>query len=159
MRLRAALLAAILVSAGILALPVTPAWSQAAPPAQVKAYVLIRPIARGEIVGKDDFDVAMMGPAQARATLTPRDAAGREAVRDLAAGVVVRPADLISPRLVRRGEPVTITMRGPGLAITADGRALTAGAAGDVVRVFSLSTNRTLDAIVEGPNAVSVRAP
>jgi flagella basal body P-ring formation protein FlgA len=81
-----------------------------------------------------------------------------EAQRALSAGTVVRASDVIRPQLVRRGEPVTITLRDGGLSISTEGRALGSGAAGDFVRVVSLSTNRTLDGVVEGTGAIRVSA-
>lgn len=135
------------------------AASPAANPATVEAAVLGRAVARGEVLAADDFTTAPRSAAQARGVLAAADAAGREAVRNLAAGSVVRASDLVQPRLVRRGEPVTITIRSGGLAIATGGRALASGGAGDLVRVVSLSTNRTLDGTVEGPNAVRVVAP
>lgn len=121
--------------------------------------VLAHPVARGEVIGADDFATEPRSPAQARGGLAVGDAVGREATRTLLAGTVVRATDVITPRLVKRGEPVTITVRAGGLAIATAGRALASGGAGDLVRVVSASTNRTLDGIVEGPGAVRVTAP
>ena len=81
-----------------------------------------------------------------------------EAARALPAGAMVRGSDVIRPQLVRRGEPVTIALRDGGLSITAQGKALSGGAAGDFVRVVSLATNHTLDGVVEGTGAVRVSA-
>ena len=79
-------------------------------------------------------------------------------MRDLSAGATVRPGDLVAPRLVRRGEPVTVALRAGNLVITAAGRALSSGGRGEPVRVVVPATNRTLDGIVEGSGAVRIRA-
>jgi flagella basal body P-ring formation protein FlgA len=71
---------------------------------------------------------------------------------------MVRASDVIRPQLVRRGEPVTIALRQGGLSITTAGRALGNGAAGEFVRIVSLSTNRTLDGVVEATGLVRVAA-
>jgi flagella basal body P-ring formation protein FlgA len=99
-----------------------------------------------------------MTPAEARGAPALRDIIGMEAQRALSAGTIVRASDVIRPQLVRRGEPVTITLRDGGLTISTEGRALGNGAAGDFVRVVSLSTNRTLDGVVEGTGAIRVVA-
>jgi flagella basal body P-ring formation protein FlgA len=123
------------------------------------AAVLVRPVERGEILSVDDFAVQPTATGLASGALPPAAAAGREALRSLSVGSVVRAGDLIAPRLVRRGEPVTITLRAGGLAIASAGRALASGGAGDLVRVVSSATNRTLDGVVEGTGAVRIAAP
>jgi flagella basal body P-ring formation protein FlgA len=138
---------------------VAPAVAQTAPPAKVETSVLAHAVERGTLLSVDDFVVEERTPAQARGTLSASAATGKEAARNFVAGAVLRPADVLVPRLVRRGEPVTITVRSGGLAIATGGRALASGGQGELVRVVSLSTNRTLDGIVEGPSAVRVTAP
>ena len=123
------------------------------------APVLVRPIERGEILSTTDFELQPRSPGLANGALPPGQAAGREAVRNLAIGAVVRAGDVMTPRLVRRGEPVSVTLRSGGLVIATGGRALTSGGMGDLVRIVTASTNRTLDGVVEGSGAVRVTAP
>src|SRR5690349_670001 len=114
-------------------------------PATADAPVLARMVEKGDLLSEADFTTAPLGVASARGALAPADAAGMEANRRLQAGAVVRSADLIQPQLVRRGEPVSLMVHSGPLSITAPGRALSSGAAGDLVRVVSTATNRTLD--------------
>ncbi len=120
--------------------------------------VLDHAVAKGDLLGAGDFVPGQISAAEARGAPSLKQIVGMEAQRALAAGAVVRSSDLIRPQLVRRGEPVTITLRDGGLSISTEGRALGSGAAGDFVRVVSLSTNRTLDGVVEGTGAVRVAA-
>jgi flagellar basal body P-ring formation protein FlgA len=53
---------------------------------------------------------------------------------------------------------VMLTVKSGGLTITAQGRALSDGRRGDIVRVVATPTNRTLDGAVEGPGAVRIAA-
>ena len=129
-----------------------------AAPALVDVAVLGQAVARGAVLEADDLTLAPRTPAQGRGALAAADAVGREATRNLAAGSVVRAADVVTPRLVRRGEPVTVAIRAGGMAITAAGRALGGGGRGDGVRVVILSTNRTVDAVVEATGEVRVTA-
>jgi len=115
--------------------------------------VLVRRIERGETLSAADFETR---PGALAGALTPAQAAGREAVRVLGAGTPVRAGDVVPPRLVRRGEPVTVAWRAGGLLITAAGRALSSGGLGEPVRVVTSATNRTLDAVVEGSGAVRI---
>lgn len=81
------------------------------------------------------------------------------------AGPALAQADLAPVRterpqpLVKRGEPVLIAVRSGGLTITSQGRALGSAAAGQSVRVVSIDTHRTLDAIVDGPGSVRIPLP
>jgi flagella basal body P-ring formation protein FlgA len=127
-------------------------------PAPVPVPVLARAVAKGDLIGEGDFVTQDMPAAAARGAPRVKDVAGMEAQRALMAGAIVRLSDVIRPQLVRRGEPVTIALREGGLSITTQGRALSNGASGDFVRVVSLSTNHTLDGVVEGSGAVRVSA-
>lgn len=120
------------------------------------AAVLDRPVAKGQLLIAADFIVGPVSESQARSALRPRDAAGMEAARNLAAGQIVRSADLMRPQIVRRGEQVLIFVRGATMQITSPGRALSNAAAGEPVRVVSTATNRTLDAVADAPGSVYV---
>jgi flagella basal body P-ring formation protein FlgA len=128
-------------------------------PATAELPVLARAIGKGEIVSAADFTTGERPYGETRGALGAEDAAGKEAVRPLQAGVTVRATDLIRAQIVRRGEPVTIAVRSGALAITAQGKALASGAQGDTVRVVSLATNRTLDGVVDAPGVVRIAAP
>ena len=66
-------------------------------------------------------------------------------------------AKVAAPKLVRRGQPVTVAVRLGALTITAQGRAQTDGREGDMVRVVT-SSSRTLEGVVEASGAVRVAA-
>ena len=125
----------------------------------VVADVLTRAVQRGEVVSLRDFAVEEVPAAQARGVITAKEAAGLEARRTLREGMPVRASDLAEPRLVKRGEPVKITLREGALTISAIGRALGDGALGERVRVFNEATNQTLDGVVESAGVVRILAP
>ena len=135
-----------------------PAGAQTAPagPATVATHVLARMIDKGERLSAADFQLEQRSPATARNALRPADAEGMEASRRLMAGSAVRATDLMRAQTVRRGEAVTIALVNGPISITTAGRALSGGGNGDTVRVISLSTNRTLDAVVERTGHVRV---
>lgn len=62
-----------------------------------------------------------------------------------------------APKLVRRGQPVALTIRSGALTITAQGRALSDGREGDLVRVVTPSS-RTTHGIVDASGAVRIAA-
>ena len=63
--------------------------------------------------------------------------------------------------LVARNETVTIYYEVPGMVLTIRGKAMDAGAKGDVVNVLNIQSKRTIQATVSGPGRVNVvdRAP
>ncbi|MET4595548.1 flagella basal body P-ring formation protein FlgA [Sphingomonas sp. PvP107] len=128
----------------------------AADPTEIQVAILLHPVARGDILAAADFDRQPRAAATAHGALGPDEASGREAVRALPAGSVVRAGDLVTPRLVHRGEAITLSLRGRGFAISTAGRALAAGGMGDVVRVVALSTNHSVDAVVDGAGSVRI---
>lgn len=128
-------------------------------PDEVQVPVLGHAVQKGDRIEAGDFTVEGRPPAAARGALAVEDAAGMEAARNLAAGVVVRRGDVMRPQLVRRGEPVTIRIVSGPLVITASGRALSGGGQGDMVRVVTNTTSRTLDGLVEGSGTVRIATP
>jgi flagella basal body P-ring formation protein FlgA len=125
----------------------------------VQVAVLAHAIEKGTRLEASDFDSEARAPAAARGALSAGDASGMEAARNLTAGNIVRRSDVMKPQLVRRGEPVTIRIVSGALSITAAGRALNGGGQGEMVRVVTNSTNRTLDGTIDGSGSVRVSAP
>lgn len=64
-------------------------------------------------------------------------------------------ANVPKPKLVRRGEPVTLAVRSGTLTITAQGRALADGREGDLVRVVTPSS-RTVEGTVDAAGTVRI---
>lgn len=135
------------------------AVATAAAPEAPRTPVLAHAIARGDTLSASDFELAEVSEATARGALSAKDAAGQEAVRALRAGAVVKAHDVAAPRLVHRGETVSIELTSGALHITSSGRALNDAAKGEVVRVVNLATNRTLEATASAAGQVSVELP
>ena len=131
----------------------------AGPVEDVQVAVLAHPVEKGTRLERSDFESEARAPAAARGALSAEDAAGMEAARNLSAGMTVRRSDLMKPQMVRRGEPVTIRIVSGALVITASGRALNGGGQGEMVRVVTTATNRTLDGTIEGSGTVRIAAP
>ena len=124
------------------------------------AVVLVHSISRGEIIRPTDVATERRPKAELTGEFVGTDGAvGQAAKRQLRAGTVLRPSDLMRPEVVQRNEPVTITYEVPGVLLTARGKALEAGAVGDVVGILNIQSNRTVQATITGPGRVSVVAP
>lgn len=88
----------------------------------------------------------------------PDEAVGLEARAMLYAGRPIRPSDLGPPALVERNALVVLIYRSGALTITAEGRALGRGGAGDRIRVLNLSSRSAVTGTVEPDGRVSVGA-
>ena len=83
---------------------------------------------------------------------------GRAPRRGLGENAPIRVRDVQAPVVVKRGDLVTMTLKTPVMTLTAQGRALADGAAGESVRVLNTGSSRTVEATVTGPNQVTVTA-
>lgn len=104
-----------------------------------------------------DFTKGPVSPNAARGMLAPAEAAGQEATHRIMAGTPVHASDVAQPRVVRRGEAVTISIATGALRITSAGRALADAGKGEPVRVLNIATSRTLDAVADAPGQVSIQ--
>ncbi|MEO9190338.1 MAG: flagellar basal body P-ring formation chaperone FlgA [Acetobacteraceae bacterium] len=84
------------------------------------------------------------------------DAVGKQLRIQIAAGSPLPLSDLTAPTLVRREARVLMVAEGPGLSLTAEGRALEAGAAGEHIKVLNPVSKAVVDAVVIGDSRVRV---
>jgi flagellar basal body P-ring formation protein FlgA len=60
------------------------------------------------------------------------------------------------PEAVERNALILMTYEQPGLNLSMRGKALAAGAVGDVIQVVNLNSKRTVEAVITGPNRAAV---
>ena len=77
-------------------------------------------------------------------------------VQAMQPGRVVKRGVLIKPDRVRRDEFVTLVFEAPGITLSMRGKALEAGAAGDLVNVLNVQSKRNVQGHVSGPARVTV---
>ena len=124
----------------------------------VEAAVLTRQLGRGEIVKAADVTIErrpkseLANDAIARLDQTIGFAA-RQALR---AGQLLRRGDLLKADVVQRNDAVTLVYEVPGIVLTVRGKAVEAGAEGDVIGVLNVQTKRTVQGTVAGPGRVVV---
>lgn len=126
--------------------------------ATVEVVVLTRAIERGAVIKDSDIEIERRPRAEfGRETVRERDRAVGLAARDnLQAGRPLRTADLMRPEVVSRNEMVTLTFDMPGITLTVRGKALEAGAEGDVISVSNEQSKRVLQGVVVGPGRVAI---
>ncbi|GHU03796.1 flagellar basal body P-ring biosynthesis protein FlgA [Alphaproteobacteria bacterium] len=126
--------------------------------AMISAPVLVRAIGRGEPIAaadlawrrvrEDGLRQGVIRDADQIIGLTPR--------QSLREGQMIFSGSLQKPIAVKRGAQVVIVLKSGAMSLTTRGRALDQGSVGDTVRVQNTTSNMTIEAIVEGPNRVSV---
>ncbi|WP_434025595.1 flagellar basal body P-ring formation chaperone FlgA [[Pseudomonas] boreopolis] len=120
--------------------------------------VLNRGIAAGETIGLADIGIEKRDAARiAGAVLAdPAEAVGKVARRVLQAGTLLSAGDLVSPRLVRRGDTVELVSRRSGLEVRMRGRALSDAGQDERVSVENASSRRIVQGTVDANGAVVV---
>ena len=101
------------------------------------AWVLAAPVAAGATLTAGDAVEAEVDWAAESAPImaNPDLWVGQVAARPLAAGQALRQAMVRAPQLFRAGAQVKVMAQGPGYAISSAGRAMSAGSAGQIVRI------------------------
>lgn len=125
---------------------------------QVRMPVLERPLGKGATIAAGDIGEAWLPVARLPedAIDDAADLVGQEATKRLAAGKPVRAAALRPPRLVRKGDPVTLVYRSGSLELTTAGTSLADAALGDPVEVLNPSGKRAVRGHVAGARRVTV---
>ena len=121
------------------------------------AWVLAEPVAAGAVLTAED---AVEGEVDWAAEAAPVMAnpdmwVGQVAARTLAGGQALRQSMVRAPHLFRAGAQVKIVAQGPGYAVTSAGQAMTAGAAGQTVRI-RMANGRVISGTVSENGTVDV---
>lgn len=101
------------------------------------AWVLTGPVASGATLTAADAAPAEVDWAAESAPVmaNPELWVGQVASRQLVAGQALRQGMVRAPNLFRAGAQVKVVAQGPGYAVTSAGQAMSAGAAGQIVRI------------------------
>ncbi len=126
----------------------------------VKGQVLVttRPLARGERLTEEHVQLVERDLASLPRGYfdDPQPVLGQQTRRHLAADTVLNPQLIEAPRLVRRGEEVTLVADSNGFAIRSRGQALADGSSGEVIRVRSRDSKRIIEGRVLAAGVVKV---
>ena len=118
---------------------------------------LTRSLRQGETIKGSDVTIDRRPKNEAGLDgMSPEQAIGMATRVAMRAGQAVRGNDLMKPLVVQRNEPVSILYEIPGIVLTVRGKAVEAGAVGDMINVLNVQSNRTVQATVTGPGRVSL---
>ena len=117
-----------------------------------------QPLTRGSEVREQDLELVErnLGNLPYGYYSDPADISGMMAKRTINATTVITPQMLQAPRLVRRGERVTLVAETGGLQVRMAGQAMSDGTSGDLVRVRAQGSQRIVDGIVISPGVIKV---
>ncbi|MFD2739559.1 flagellar basal body P-ring formation chaperone FlgA [Sulfitobacter aestuarii] len=125
----------------------------------VTTFVPARRMMPGEVITSADMVTAEVPLARLgeNSLRDPGEILGKEVRRMLLPDRPVPAQSVMAPRVVRRGEDVTISFSDGAILLTAPGRALEDGAEGEQIRVINRASNKTILAAAMGDGLVSVR--
>ncbi len=126
-------------------------------PALADAYVANRVIRAGDVIRMEDISAVQAEIPQAVSAVD--QIAGQEARVTLYPGRPIRADQLGSPAVVDRNQIISLAYQTGNLAITTEGRALSRGGVGDVIRVLNLSSRATLQGQIMPDGSVRVPPP
>lgn len=124
-------------------------------PAHAESLIATRLINPGTVIAETDVTLADARIPGALTTLA--SAIGQSARVNIYPGRPLRPSDLGPPVLVKRNQTVAIRYSAGALSILAEGRALGAGGAGDVIRLMNKSSKTTLSGQILPDGTVEVK--
>ncbi|TCZ63663.1 flagellar basal body P-ring formation chaperone FlgA [Roseicella aquatilis] len=115
-------------------------------------------LALGEVVRPGDARVVRMRAERVRTGAAERleEVVGHQLQRPVGSEMPFQRADLAPPTPVGKNALVTMVVEAPGLALTAQGRALEAGPRGGLVPVMNLASRAVVEGQVTGPGRVRV---
>lgn len=121
--------------------------------------VPVRPLRVGEVIAAQDLTwVELPSERLPQNVVTQMDAlVGFAPRRDLREGAPLLSGDVKKPVMVEKNAVVAMVVRAPNMTLTAQGRALEAGAKGDSIRVLNTQTKRTVQARVLNAGEVVVQ--
>lgn len=112
----------------------------------------------GSVLRTQDMHVARVHVGVLRGEVVHRvgDAIGMQVKRQIAAGQPLEVGALMRPALVQKGATVLMVLDSPGIALTAQGQAMEAGAIGERIRLLNPVSRAVVEAEVIGPGRVRV---
>lgn len=125
----------------------------------VELPVLARRMAPGEVIGEADITYIQQprDRVQAGSVTDVSEMIGKSLRRAVSPNQAVNGRDVRDPVVVNKGQLVTIVLQSEIMTLTASGKALSDGSEGELVRIVNTSSSRVIEAIVAGPNLVTVR--
>lgn len=132
-------------------------------PAKVSLYkevlVAAHPMSRGHLLTRRDLKMVRQDLAGLpRGYISKlKDGLGMKLKRNLLAGTPLTPAMIAKPRIIKRGQVISIVVQSGGIEVRMKGEALAEGAVGERIRVVNRASRKKLEGIVLSSGEVQVK--
>ena len=115
-------------------------------------------LARGTVLQADDLETRMVNTSILREdyVLNPSRVIGKELSRPISKGNAVRLANLLEPKVIKRGDAVIVEAKSGLIYVSTPGTALTDGKLGQQIRVRNERSKQEINVEVVGPGRVRV---
>jgi flagella basal body P-ring formation protein FlgA len=117
----------------------------------VEVLTYARSLAAGDIVQPTDLVWAKVAAAPQDAPSDADQVIGLAAKRPLRAGAAVSARDISAPQVIKIGDIVTVSYEAEGVAVSLQGKAMTAAAQGDTVMIQNTTSKKVIQAMASGP--------
>ncbi|HEY8609783.1 MAG TPA: flagellar basal body P-ring formation chaperone FlgA [Roseomonas sp.] len=126
--------------------------------ATAAVVVAARRLSLGEVVGPGDLRLVRQRAERVRPGLAtdPGQVVGKALRRPVGEGLAFAVNDLTLPIVIEKNASVIMVMEGPGVSMTAQGRAMAAAARGEIVPVMNLASRSVVEGQAIGPGRVRV---
>jgi flagella basal body P-ring formation protein FlgA len=126
--------------------------------AQQAVPVLARPLARNTVITEADIKMVNqpINSAANGVIFNPLHIIGMELTRQLDAGSTFRVSHLRRPKVIKRGQNVTLVTGLDGLEVRIQGKALRDAASGERISVTNLSSGKQIEGTAHSDGTVSV---
>jgi flagella basal body P-ring formation protein FlgA len=125
----------------------------------VSVPVLKNTLKNGDIIGGNDIDYLELPKNRVSngVLVNEGDIMNMTPRRTIASGKPIMSNDLEQPKMVDRGEAITLIFSTGAMTLTAKGKSLQSGAMGDTVRVTNLDSNKNLQGTVTAHREVTIQ--
>ena len=126
--------------------------------ATAAVVIATRRLALGDVVRAEDLRLVRQRAERVRPGVAtdPGQVVGKALRRPVAEGLPFALVDLSAPAVIERNATVLMLIDGPGISMTAQGRAMAPAARGETVPVMNLASRTVVEAEAIGPGRVRV---
>ena len=121
---------------------------------EVLAYA--RSLTAGEMVQPEDLVWIKVAASASDAPRDADDLIGMTAKRPLRQGAPASLRDVSTPQVIKAGDIVAVTYEDAGVALTLQGKAMSAGAIGESLMVQNTASKKIIETVVTGPGSTAV---
>jgi flagella basal body P-ring formation protein FlgA len=127
-----------------------------APRGNVEVLAYARSLSTGEMVQPEDLVWVKVAAAPSDAPSDADAVIGMTAKRPLRQGATASLRDVSTPQVIKAGDIVAVTYEDDGVALTLQGKAMSAGAIGESLMVQNTASKKIIETVVTGPGSTAV---